>query len=1310
MAAITSALGAGVTAPIRSWNTTTTWQGGVIPGAADDVTISGYRTTINQSAISKWLIASPITITVASTANFPTSSSYFWTGTDRGEPVRINYTGVSGNSFTGCTIDTSDPNYPWDLGGSIANGQYVLSPAPIIKMVNTESWTINSLTIQNGGFFQMDPGTTLRANAFITIRDGWFVGRASTASTSTVIVARPEAQGLGYFQTENFPMSILDIDGSETRTWGTLTNSIAIGGVTATVSISTGSFAIGDEVAVYDPRVTANRRRNFSVFRDVVNNYAGMDEGFDVCGVSGSNVYLSRRNGARGTIKNVTNFGSQQILTVDKNDHQGQLSFKAGDTIVVNNNVYVINSVAKSEYPLASYNFQTGSTLADFLTDYAYETGWAIDQYGAYFTSSSSTHGALAQKFLWRREMIVECEVSPLNQYSTGTRATQGFGLLMSYDPSTRQGARGWYDQAKMGFWKIDDGADRIYFSEHMTGEYDDFHQLSLDTSADTPAIVGGLRNQLRGPNLLRVETRDHQMKFSVNGEQIGERFSMNALPGGLWGYHSISNNTNARIKSLTYKAPTQDLYITAAAAFNSGDIVYEAGAELAHAAGRTIVKIASKITGVGTHDDFAFAYRASYNPDGAYPLCVNVNGSANAGGGWITNHDMIRDYWLDVGTSASPLYVTLDLGQQRTFTHVSFQPRIDEMGTDPGMVAVQIYGSNDNSTFTSIYGPTTDTKKYVGGGTGGWYNQMGHYAVGTQTYRYVRFSTTGHDGTANTTINRYLNIGVHNFTAGFTIVVNNASDFRVGDVISVMCHSQETGNVEDLHQYNTVKAGGNADTKYWTPFTHRTITNKVGNTLFLDAPINWGFIEGGETVVKVNKQFVMRGFYSKDGGTLWQKPYFVTNSGTNTPRIHWLKNVYWVDVGSSRLGGNNWFRGVNFWSQDYNNNNIVDGCSLEGYNNSGANGFTTTNAGTTWRNNYIANVHEFRPYYLNSYQGVAIFNNKIHQIANLRAESQINSPFNYNEACGMNSFLGYQALVVDAYTTGAMQREWRRNVMHGWREISGYYDNNINGGGVICPIFVIEYNRYYATNYMIYQIRNPHDLDFPVGSDVACRHPGQRVTQYRNVGWTGWWSSNDWGQPYGGSKDLGRAGYDMTVAGLYHHTIRPEGADYLRIYANTADGQLPLASIRGYVKVATPFQVYVEFEYRQPMRYNRTQNGNWDNGRFRVGALQNGVYVSGYPQYTPLPTSDAWQRYVNTVTTFVSTAGQFAVWIGRADDSSFIDVRNMRAYVITNTSTNVTVLLNNFDTSKYFDPSGDKRFIQPAAPTASNRFKTIKL
>jgi hypothetical protein len=127
-------------------------------------------------------------------------------------------------------------------------------------------------------------------------------------------------------------------------------------------------------------------------------------------------------------------------------------------------------------------------------------------------------------------------------------------------------------------------------------------------------------------------------------------------------------------------------------------------------------------------------------------------------------------------------------------------------------------------------------------------------------------------------------------------------------------------------------------------------------------------------------------------------------------------------------------------------------------------------------------------------------------------------------------------------------------------------------------------------------------------------------------------------------------------------------------------------------------------------MRYNRTQNGNWDNGRFRVGALQNGVYVSGYPQYTPLPTSDVWQRYVNTVTTFVSTAGQFVVWIGRGDDSSFVDVRNMRAYVITNTSTNVTVLLNTFDTSKYFDPSGDKRFIQPSAPTASNRFRTIKL
>jgi hypothetical protein len=798
-------------------------------------------------------------------------------------------------------------------------------------------------------------------------------------------------------------------------------------------------------------------------------------------------------------------------------------------------------------------------------------------------------------------------------------------------------------------------------------------------------------------------------MKFSVNGEQIGEKFSMNGLPGGLWGYQCINAQTSARIKSITYKAPTQDLYITTSDAFNAGDIVYEAGAELAHGQGRKIVKIASKITDRGTHDDLAFQYRAIYANDGYHPFCLNVNGSANSGGTWICNHEMVQDYWLDVGTGANP-YVVIDLGTQRTFTHVGFSPRTDEMGTDPGMVSVQIWGSNDNSTYTSIYGPTTDTKKYVGNGTESWGNQIGYYAVGTQTYRYVKFSTNGHNGTANTTINRYCNIGVFNFASGnYTIGVNNAADFNIGDTISVMCHQQAQGNYSDIHIYNTTKAGGNADTKYHVPYTHRTVVNKVGNTLYLDGPINWGFIEGGETVVKVNRQFNIKGYYSKDGGTLWQKPYFLINQGTNTPRITWVKNVYFTDVGSSRLGGSNFQRSVTFGSQDYNNANIVDSCSVEGYNDSGANGFVTWNSSAIWRNNYVANIYEFRPYYLNSFQGVAQFNNKIQQFFFLRGEGQSNAPFNYNEACAFYTFTldGYG---YDSYVTGPMQREWRRNIMHGWRDIAGAYGNDYNSGGAICPINVIEYNRLYATNYVIFQMRPQHDLNFPVGTDVFCKHPGQRVTQYRNVGWTGWWSNNDWGTPYGGHKDLGRAGYDLTVAGLYHHTVKFAGADYLRIHANTGDAQLALMVIRGYCKTPVPIQVYVEFEYRQPYRHNRNQNGNWDNGKIRVGAVQNGVFLPGFYQTAPLPTTDAWQRYVNTVTNFASTSGHFSVWIGRGDESSFVDIRNARAYVMTNTATNVVVITNTFDTSKYFDPTQDKRYIQPAVTTASNRFKQIKL
>jgi len=48
-----------------------------------------------------------MTITVASTANFA-SSGFFYVTNNGDEILKINYTGLTGTTFTGCSVDESN--------------------------------------------------------------------------------------------------------------------------------------------------------------------------------------------------------------------------------------------------------------------------------------------------------------------------------------------------------------------------------------------------------------------------------------------------------------------------------------------------------------------------------------------------------------------------------------------------------------------------------------------------------------------------------------------------------------------------------------------------------------------------------------------------------------------------------------------------------------------------------------------------------------------------------------------------------------------------------------------------------------------------------------------------------------------------------------------------------------------------------------------------------------------------------------------------------------------------------------------------
>lgn len=1332
MAAISSITGSGLVGTRVLWGTANTWQGGVIPDIIDGVTIAAFRTTINQSAISKW--TDTRTITVASTSGFP-ANGYFHTNTNWGEVLNVSYTGITATTFTGCSLNESEEQYQWLIttNSNIPNGSFVHSPAPIVTIPSGYQANCLTLLIQNGGTLVLEPGAYLRANSTITLRDGKFIGLGNTGNNiinsqpgpvTTVEIQRTE-NNIGFFVQENFSMNLLQINGGENRSYGTINTAMNLNSTSCNVNMLFGSIEVGDEIAIYDDSKIGNIRRQFTgnpnfsantgntTYRDIATNYQNMDEGFDVVGKNNNQLWLARKNGARAKIKNTSTVGPQKVLTVDKNDFFFcQSIFKAGDIVVINNKQYTIDKVEDTDHLLSSYNFQTGSTLSDFLLDDVVANGetassaWGIDSFGA--RSLNGNFNVLVNKNIWRREIIMDVEISPLNQYTTGSQGTDYYGLIFGYDPAWRKGHRGNYETTKTGFWRFADIYDTMLIAEKGTAASDWF-KPSLDNNN-----TGTIRTQLRGPNTWRYECRNHIAKCFLNGEQIYERFNINGSIRGLFGV-SVWNNQNVRVKSITYRAPCQNLFITTTDSFSNENIVYESGSEIYHGAGRKIVKLVSKITSVANHDDLAFSYRGAYDP-GVWPLIRghNANESINTSSGWLLNHNPSIDYFVDLGTGSNR-YSVIDLTKQQTFTHVSYIPRVDDSGTNPQILGVTIFGSNDGTNWTTIYSTANDTKRY--GTDGVWYNQVGYYYTGPQTYRYVRFQTSGHSNSATSQHNRPINYGVHNFSSNnFSITVNNVSDFAVGDEITVMTHNGWYSH-DDLHHFRAIKANLLPEEYLHNPYNMAKITAINGNTLSLDAPISWGYIEGGESVVKINRNFKITGFWEKSTAK-FQKPYFKVNTGTSTARRTWLRNVYFWNIGSSRITSSQFNRGIDIGQQDYNNPAIIDGCSFKCFNNTDANGLTFANGIAIVRNNFIGEMRDYRPYFLASYCGVATMNNYFFNCFLVRNEGQKSSVFSYNEAASAWQAHTFYSYGTDNFTS-AHPFLIRRNTFHGFRDINNISDNDLSHD-TTCPIYLVEYNTWYACNNTPFGMRsNQQRLGKIIGSNIPGGHPGLFVNRYRSDGFIYWYNWNNPSIPMMFNDDLQRAGYNIAqVAAAYHLVKMNPGDDYIRLYATAADANMAIACLHIYRDIDNiPLQMQIDFEYRHPMKYNRLQDGNWDNGRFRINVVHNGALIPGIPVYTTTPwsiNSDAWQRYTATFTTNVSiplTKGYTTLMIGRGSNTSLVDIRNMRAKVLTNDFNNVYVVSNTFDINKYYETSvPQKRSIERITQTSTKKLKRIKL
>lgn len=1281
---------------------TSTWAGGVVPNAADQVYVVGRRTTINQTAFAKWV--GTITITVASTANFA-SSGFFYTHTNGGEVVKVNYTGTTATTFTGCSIDETDPFYRWTSGQTIANGSYVHNPAYIIEINNGQTFECAELIIQEGGWLKINAGGTLLIRQGILMRDGRLIGR----DTGTITISRPAGTAasstVGYFTLENNALSIVDIDGGEVRAYSTLAANANINDVSISInSANNGSFAVGDEIAIYEEGENGYRRRNFGYtgYRDATANFKDMDEGLDVVGVSGNTVYVGMRNGARGTVKASTTVGSQKAIDVQPDS----VYFNVGDKILINNVGYTIDAIEDSEYTLYDYDFTNPATsLSDFWVNddsIPYSSGWEIVS-GVGLRNTSAAYREFIHKYLWTREVIVEAEMSPLSNYTSGTRGTGAFGIATAYDPSFRIGHRA-FDSFKSDYFVVDEGNLDVVFYIRSMSAYNNNRQDRDST----------LLNITRNPALYRVDTRKMRTTVSIAGQEFTTEYRRDGSFKGLVGL--ISANNNFRCRRLTIKVPTQKIYITTNNTISNGSIVYRSGIDHQHPAGSKVVKISSINTGNGSHKDLAFCYRGQ-NGSGIFPIVRQVNGAntTNVNLPYIHNHDMNADYYHNLGETTSEVSVTIDLMQQSQFTHVSFNPRTVDTGGFYGYNGVTIYGSNDMTNWTTLYGPTNDTKKWYGGG--GSYNRLAYYPTGTVSYRYVKFATKGDQGGANR--NRYINIGVHDFSEGYTIDLNNASDFAIGDQVTVLSDSGYYWASREIEAYQARITANVAPEDYfhggWEMIC--TITNKVGNKIYLDKPVFWGYVEDADsvTVVKVNRNFKIQGFIGTNNvfSDSWRWPNIISNAGANTCRKYFFKNIRMNYIGSARNSGSgSWNRGVVNNTYDYWNAAVFDGVVHNmGPDNTTYAGVGNNQGHVIYRNSVVLGMYSgYHNYNAASYSGAAFFNNKIMGCLNgYYSELLKVFAFNYNEITTFD--VGFSC-----YTT-----RLDRNIIPHFNEVKfntlkgnstyGFRLNNESFGPVRSPRIQIESNKLRAMDDGTFYPSGVSDGWPHVNANYMSEHTGSRMSRYRNEGPVIQTDTSSDLVNVGRMENFGRFGYDLTHGAYYTYELDYSRPEITRVYPCTGDSLLTMFGIEIEVLDNIPFQIYVKFDYLIPW-IAKIQDDGTDDGRLRVYAVQNGSQ-SGALQYGLVPstiTPYTWNTFEYTFNSFTSTIGKAAVYLNRVAQNGYTDFKNSTCVVRTDYPDKIRVLGNNFIMKNVWDQYNGVRNIVPLTSTNARTINITRL
>lgn len=839
MATIYSDYGSGLIHPIRNWNDISTWTGGVIPTKDDTVYIKGYRTTINMTSFGPW--TGNKTITVGSTTGYP-ASGYFYTYTDRGKRLKIDYTSLTGTTFVGCVVDSSyQPftNGDYYTGGNIINGYYVHSPAPIIRIPVSVVASSLTLIVETGGYLNLYGGE-LWIYDYVGIRDGRFIVELDS------IIRYKKIKLNSAFCVEGYSLQEVRFEGEEVRSNSVLNTECNIGDYR--LNCDTSPFGVGDLISVYNDENTIIINRNsFNSYSDngqlaTCNGYYSsdfntnkIDEGFVVADKDTSYLYLKTRSGLETIINSCQNIdASNQYIIVDER------RFKVGESVLIDKSKYDILEIGEEWSLVKDCDFTAGSTLSDWTTDatlHPYSANWSISSNLLKYTSGS--YGMLLLKDVYLKEFKIEAWISPLDGYSSGTRSGEEFGIVFNVDPTCARHSAYAVNGYTRGILAIEDTNDRFVFAARYGGYSD--NNIGTLTSFN-------MRTVCREAFKLTVEYTFPIIKFYINDIYISEKITASESMTGLFGLFSDGNSRMTCQRFKVYK-PISKLKIQSTTNL-SGLKCSQTNAEYYHSAGCKVVKIASHITNPEGHTNLAWSNAGFYDGTWKFPTINGINGNVNNityPFYFLNNLNNVESYYYDLGSGADK-YFTVDLGYAKYFTHVAYTNWSDYAYIN-NLLGIQIFASADNSTWTEIYAKQADNRLST------YKPSLRYYQVTAGTWRYLKISVSG----SNVSTRNYAtNIGVFDFTNGYQITVNNANDFNIGDYVTILSHSYFGGNnLPSLESsvYTTIANGTLTKDSYISKLkNYYTITNKVGNTLTFAEPITNTFLNGDEYVVKVNR------------------------------------------------------------------------------------------------------------------------------------------------------------------------------------------------------------------------------------------------------------------------------------------------------------------------------------------------------------------------------------------------------------------------------------------------------------------------